>query len=82
MYYRDNVGLIWYAMLGANNITDAKLYDELTERSFKLKNFIIHDQYNAGQKYYDVGLIRLDEPVKLNSTINTVCLPKVILPNY
>ena len=69
----------WYAAIGAANITEAIEEDELRKISFKLKNLITHQKYVVNQKYYDVGVLRLDEPIRLDWQINTICLPEVIL---
>jgi hypothetical protein len=51
--------------------------DESTEISFDLGNYIIHPRYERGKKYFDVAMVKLDSPVKLNYQVNTVCLPEV-----
>ena len=73
------MGLKWYAAIGASNITEDIEDDELRQKSFKLKNLITHKKYVPNQKYYDVGVLKLDEPIELDWKINTICLPKVIL---
>ena len=38
---------------------------------------MIHPEYEDKKKYFDVGIIRLDQPTMLNYAINTICLPAV-----
>jgi hypothetical protein len=76
------VGHKWYAAIGAASITEAIEDEELIQISFNLKNLITHQKYIVNQKYYDVGVLRLDEPIRLDWQINTICLAEVILLIY
>jgi hypothetical protein len=69
----------WYAAIGASNIAEAIEDEELIKISFNLKNLITHQKYIINQKYYDAGVLRLDEPIRLDWQINTICLAEVIL---
>ena len=69
----------WYAVIGAANITEQMEDEELRQISFKLKNLITHEKYVPNQKYYDVGVLMLDEPIRLDFEINTICLPEVMI---
>ena len=46
--------------------------------SFKLKNLVTHKDYIPNVKYYDVAVLKLDEPIRLEWEVNTICLPEVL----
>ena len=77
LYFRDNQGINWKAIIGSHGIKKDKELDYLTEVGYSLSNFTIHPQYQRKQKYYDVGVVKLDKPVLLGYETNTVCLPEV-----
>ena len=66
----------WYATVGATNIEYGD-FEGGVKISYDLHHFYIHENYNKGQKYFDVGVIKLDNPAKLEERINTICLPPV-----
>ena len=65
------------AVLGSNAIDKDNADDYLIKIPFSLINFTIHGDYKYGEKYYDVGMVKLDKPAKLDYEINTICLPEV-----
>ena len=70
-------------VLGSREIDLEKSEDWLMEIPFKLKNFKIHPEYISGKKYFDVAMVKLDNPVPLHDNnlvgpyVNTICLPEV-----
>ena len=74
---RSNKNIKWWAIIGSTSIEEENEDDELTKRSFDLGNYLIHHQYERGKKYFDVAMVKLDHPVKLNDQVTTVCLPEV-----
>ena len=55
----------------------------LVSKPFNLNNIKTHPDYKPALKYYDVAMVKLDEPVKLHDPIhigpyiNTISLPEV-----
>ena len=84
--FRKSKGTItWYAILGAwcidkticDNIFGEDEYENGIRVQFNLENFIVHKDYQKSIKYYDVGIVKLDNPVMLGYNLNTICLPEV-----
>ena len=50
------------------------------EVTHEVKKWIIHHSYNRSSADYDIAIIELKEPVKINKFIDTACLP-MIEPN-
>ena len=46
-----------------------------TEQRFKLSKIIVHPDYYPGCNEYDIALLKLEKPAKLNSYVKIVCLP-------
>ena len=70
----------WKAIIGAIKIQrddENDDYDTGIEHGFLLENITPHPEYRNRIKYYDVALVKLNDPVELNSFINIICLPVV-----
>jgi len=46
------------------------------EQNIRSAEVIMHPQYNDRNMMYDIGLIRLSNPVEMNKCVGTVCLPE------
>lgn len=50
-----------------------------TEQDFRVTKVITHPLYHKPKSYsHDIALLKLDKPARLNSYVNTACLPETI----
>ncbi|KAG7188818.1 hypothetical protein KM043_008427 [Ampulex compressa] len=49
---------------------------ESTEQSVKVAKIIVHEDYNGGVAPYDIALLKLASPLKFNSAVKPINLPK------
>ena len=57
---------------------DRRSPDSLVQQ-MRIKKITLHEQYGKSAKYdSDIALIELEEPVRLSSAINTICLPSFV----
>ena len=62
--------------LGQHKLNFTDTYEQ--ERA--IEKLIIHPGFSPSRVYdYDVALVKLQSPVKYNTRVQPVCLPKVIL---
>jgi len=46
------------------------------EQNQRASEIIMHPKYNPWLKPYDIGLVKLEEPMEMNGCVGTVCLPE------
>ena len=39
-------------------------------------NVFFHPQYQFGESYFDLALVKLDPPVRFSLSVRTICLPE------
>ncbi|XP_063912160.1 serine protease snake-like isoform X1 [Zophobas morio] len=58
-----------FVVLGVTNLNDTSHRQEI-----KVANRVAHPEYNKGNPYNDIGLLKLEKPVEVNSFVRPACL--------